>query len=225
MSTPKKALLLLVSLLLASLSFADEAPNALSSATFAGVSDGAEPGAPWKVRARGTDTAVLKKVPEGSESGNWIYVVDRDPSEKVYLVTDIPAMAKGTLSFKIHYAGPDATVGIYLRSPDLPKSSDAVVEFKTLEGSGSIYVGAHGKRTKLPVSIAGHGTMEFSIDFESTEAGEMLKVFIVEGDARNLVHRETVPGGGVPQSIMITTDTKTAASEFYVGDVTLVERS
>lgn len=225
MSTPKFISTSLTALLLATPWLADAAENLLAPASFESIAPGMEPGEPWKTRAKSADTAIEKKVPDNADSGNWVYVKDHDAVEKVYLVTDIPAVAKGTLSFKLFIPGTAATIGIYLRSPDLPKDSDAVVEFKAVEGSGNIYVGAHGQRSKLPVTVNAYSTMDFDIEFEATEAGEAINVYLKEDGQRNLIHRETVPGGGTPQSLMITTDTKTAATEFYVGDLSLVSRT
>ncbi|MBC2595447.1 hypothetical protein H5P28_14365 [Ruficoccus amylovorans] len=226
MSTPKYIVRCLFMMLAGlSLSAGAAESNLLSAASFEATAPGSEPGSPWKVRAKGEATSITVATPPGVDSGSWVRLSDRDAVEKVYMTTDIPAVSKGCLAFKLYFPDATGTLGIYLRSSELPKSENAVVEFKSVEGSGSLYVGAHGQREKLPVMATVPGMMDFEIEFEATEAGERIQVYINEAGTRNLIYRGSVPGGGKADSLMITTDTKTEATDIYVGDLRLTSES
>ncbi|WP_269542903.1 hypothetical protein [Cerasicoccus fimbriatus] len=190
-------------------------------AAFDTMEPGTAVGEPYKTRARGENTAILAMAPKGEASKNWIFVKDVDVNEKVYLVSDISPTESGTLSFRLFYPSASATVGIYLRNSELPKSDNNVVEFKSLETSGNIYVGVNGVRQKLPVSVGGAEFLSFDIEFSATDAGEKVDVFIKDTSGRHLIHSATSEQGNFVDTLMITTDTNTESSEFYVGDIVI----
>lgn len=200
-----------------------QADNLLQSAAFSNYEPGSQIGEPWKTRSRGEQTAIQAQAPDEGSSTNWAYIKDADAKEKVYLITNVAPVSKGTLSFTVYFPISSATVGIYLRSDALPKDENNIVEFKALEGSGNIYVGSNGNRQKLPVKVAGSEYMSFDIEFDATDAGEKIDVYIKDDNGRHLIHSMSAPLAHAIDTVMITTDTNTAMSEFYVGDLALKE--
>ncbi|WP_309380429.1 hypothetical protein [Cerasicoccus frondis] len=221
MSTKKLTPIASILISLFALPLSSNADNLLQSSGFDQLAPGTAIGEPWQTRARGEQTAILAKAPENDSSKNWVYIKDYDGVEKVYMQMDVPSVSRGVLSFRVFFPNPDATVGIYLRYSELDKSECNIVEFKSLEGSGNIYVGANGNRQKLPVKVSGPEIMSFDIEFDATDAGEKIDVYINDTSGRHLIHSTTEPSAHPIDTIMITTDTKTEISEFYIGDLSL----
>ncbi len=199
-----------------------ESENLLQSASFEGLAAGTGIGEPWRTRARGEQTTIEVARPKDDASGNWVLVKDYDGQEKVYLYTDVPQVTKGTLSFRLYFPSSSATVGIYLRNSSLDKTQNNIIEFKCLEDSGNIYVGSNGDRQKLPVIASGAEYLSFDIEFDATDAGEKIDVYVNDATGRHLIHSMLSPDGHPIDTVMITTDTQTAGSEFYVGDLKLL---
>ncbi|WP_309399040.1 hypothetical protein [Cerasicoccus maritimus] len=221
MSTKKLTPFVLILTALASSPLVANAENLLQPAGFDSTQPGSEIGEPWRIRTRGEHTAIVAKAPDGDASKDWAYIKDLDGVEKVYMQTDFSPISSGVLSFRLFFPNPDATVGIYLRNSELDKSACNIVEFKSLEGSGNIYVGANGNRQRLPVKISGPEYMQFDIEFSATDAGEKIDVYIIDTSGRHLIHSTTEPTAHPVDTVMITTDTKTELTEFYVGQLAL----
>ncbi|WOO41219.1 hypothetical protein [Rubellicoccus peritrichatus] len=204
--------------------FASAAENVMAGASFENTPAGETPGQPWKTRAEGENTNIERKSPPGHASKNWIRILDHDGVQKVYLQLDIPQVTKGELSFKLYFPTTDGTIGIFLRSSDPTLKNGQIVEFKTLEGSGNIYVGSHGDRSRLPITVAGPITFDFDLEFEATDAGELVSLYVNDDAGRHLIHQNTVEGGGAVDKLMIATDTKTSATEVYIGDIEIKKR-
>ncbi|GHB97845.1 hypothetical protein [Cerasicoccus arenae] len=221
MSTKKLIPCAPIFLFLSLLPLSASSENLLESASFGGLAPGSDVGDPWKTKARGEQTAIRVQAPDGDASKDWVYVKDHDSAEKVYLLTDVAPLSKGMLSFRLYMPSGSATVGIYLRNESLDKDQYNIVEFKTLETSGNIYVGGNGQRQKLPVQALDSEFLSFDIEFDATDAGEKIDVYIKDTTGRHLIHSMTTPVANSIDTVMITTDTQTSYSEFYVGDISL----
>lgn len=196
--------------------------NLLADAKFSRYGKGEAPGAPWKTKAEGEHARIVRQSPPiENASDNWIHLVDRDQDVKVYMRTPVGDIRKGQLDFKLHFPDGAGTLFVYLVGEPSERDNDNIVEFKVLESSGNIYVGAHHNRNLLPFKFDSTPTLDISLEFEATPAGEAIAVYLNEDGQRNLVHRQTYPGGGTVKEISLGTDTVTAQTEVYLGDLSL----
>lgn len=226
MSRQKPSFLFACLLLLFSFSPDSQAEdNLLEDAAFSQYDEGKAPGSPWKVKMGGEEAQIVRQSPPLDEvSQDWVHFIDRDQDVKVYMRAPIPEVKKGTLDFKLHFPEGTGTLFVYLVGETSELDNDNVVEFKVLESSGNVYIGAHRNRNLIPFKSDSSPILDVSIEFEATSAGEAIAVYLQENGQRNLVHRETFPGGGAVKEIAVGTDSITAQTEAYLGDLTLTPR-
>lgn len=203
----------------ATASAADRLPP---GAAFSGMPAGAAPTTPWIARAKGTAT-VKRESPStlANASQNWVRFTDTDGVEGVSLSLTFPEIKKGIIRFKLHFPEGPGTIGMYLGTAGASKAESRVVDFKAME-SGLVHVGSKGERTRTELKVVPGDTLALAIHFSEEANGEAIKLYTeTEGGTPTMIHEQTFPTGGGVTDLRIATDTKTAATNVYVGDLSL----